>query len=285
MKRLICISIVLLAISGIYADERPMATFKAQYTAWTRSHNNDRSQEFMSEHKYILQIGEGASYFYDPQTFFVDSLDNDPNGKAVRDKAFTAAFEESMKTGAGNAFDIMRKQGLMAESRYKNQKDFHGNTITVWDSSGGDKYQYEVDMNDLQWEIGDSTTTILGYECNLATAGYHGRKWKAWFATDVPLRDGPWQLCGLPGLIMKADTEDGDYGFVITGLQQCNEPFKPVLIDTDKIFKTKRKSYLKMKDYSRRNRSAMINAMTNGKVSVNADYKGTDDYLETDYHE
>lgn len=186
----------------------------------------------------------------------------------------------------GNPFDIVRGKGLMAERRYKCQKDFKSNSITVWDTSGADTYQYVVDMNDLSWELCDSTEIVLDYECTLATADYHGRKWKAWFATDIPVQYGPWQLCGLPGLILKAETGDGEYGFIITGLQQCNEPLKPTLINPDKLFKTKRKSFLKIKDYSRRNRSAMISAMTNGKVNPkNADYKGTHDYIETDYHE
>lgn len=269
------------------AEERPMAFLKAQFTEWHKSRDNKgdaEKEQMVKENKYILQIGNGASYYYDPQTFYVDSLNNDPTGKAIRDQAMDDALQEFRKTGA-DAFAIMREKGLMPESRYKNQKDFQKQIITVWNSNGGDRYQYDVDMNDLQWELCDSTATVLDYECNLATADYHGRKWKAWFAPEIPIQDGPWQLCGLPGLIMKADTEDGEYGFMITGLQECNESFKPILIDENKLYKTKRKSYLKMMDYSRRNRSAQISAMTGGKVNVNADYKGTDDFIETDYHE
>ncbi len=288
MKRFFyTISILSLVVLSSLAEERPNAYLKAQYTEWHKSRDNKgyaEKEQYTNEHKYILQIGRGASYYYDPQTFYVDSLNNDPTGKAIRDQAMDDALQEFMKTGA-DAFAIMRGKGLMPESRYKNQKDFQKNTITVWNANGGDRYQYDVDMNDLQWELCDSTTTVLDYECNLAIADYHGRKWNAWFAHEIPVQDGPWQLCGLPGLIMKADTEDGEYGFVITGLQECNESFKPILIDKDKLYKTKRKSYLKMIDYGRRNRSAQISAMTGGKVNVNADYKGSDDFLETDYHE
>lgn len=269
------------------AEERPMAFLKAQFTEWHKSRDNKgdaEKEQMVKENKYILQIGNGASYYYDPQTFYVDSLDNDPTGRAIRDQAMSDALQEFMKTGA-DAFGIMQEKGLMPESRYKNQKDFQKRVITIWNSNGADRYQYEVDMNDLQWELCDSTATVLDYDCNLATADYHGRKWYAWFAPEIPVQDGPWQLCGLPGLIMKADSEDGEYGFLITGMQECNEPFKPLLIDEDEIYKTKRKSYLKMRDHGRRNRSAQISAMTGGKVNVNADYKGTDDYLETDYHE
>ncbi len=279
---------VTLSLSS-FSEERPKAHLKAQFTERHKSRDNDNKNDAekkqeITEHKFILQIGKGASYYYDPQTFYVDSLENDPTGKAIRDQAMDDALREFMNTGA-DAFAIMREKGLMPESRYKNQKDFQGRTIMVWNSNGADQYQYETDMNDLKWEICDSTATVLDYECNLATADYHGRKWKAWFAPEIPVQDGPWQLCGLPGLIMKADTEDGEYGFIITGLQECNEPFKPILINEDELYKTKRKSYLKMRDHGRRNRSAQISAMTGGKVNVNADYKGTDDYLETDYHE
>lgn len=281
--------LILLGVLSLtsFAEERPKAFLKEQFTEWHKSRDNKdnaEKEQKITEHTYILQIGNGASYYYDPLTFYIDSLENDPTGKAIRDQALTDALHEFMETGK-DAFAIMEEKGLMAKSRYKNQKDFQKQAITVWNSNSGDRYQYDIDMNDQQWEVCDSTAIIFDYECNLATTDYHGRKWNAWFAPEIPVQDGPWQLCGLPGLIMKADSDDGEYGFIITGLQECNESFKPILIDENKLYKTKRKSYLKMRDHGRRNRSAQISAMTGGKVNVNADYKGIDDYLETDYHE
>lgn len=285
MKRLIYIICVLMYVPlSMAAEDRPIAFMKAQYKEWHKIKNTEKDTSDVSENKYVLQIGRGVSYYYDPQTYYVDSLENDPTGKAIRDQAMHDALNEFMNSGA-DAFAIMRDKGLMAESRYKNQKDFRSNIITVWNTNGGDIYQYETDMNDLNWEICDSTKIILDYDCNLATADYHGRKWKAWFAPEVAIQEGPWQLCGLPGLILEAETEDGEYGFEITGIQKCNESFKPILIDSDNLFNTPRKSFLKMKDYARRNRSSRIRAMTGGKVKVDADYKGSDDFLETDYHE
>lgn len=289
MKRLFyTISILSLVALSSLAEERPMAFLKAQFTEWHKSRDNKgdlKKEQKVKENKYILQIGKSASFYYDPQTYCIDSLENDPTGKVIREQALWDALLKSMNNAGIDPFAIMREKGLMPGNSYKNEKDFHKNSITVWNSNGADEYQYDVDMNDLQWELCDSTSIILDYECNLATADYHGRKWNAWFAPEIPIQDGPWQLCGLPGLIMKADTEDGEYGFLITGLQECNQPFKPILIDKDKIYKTKRKSYLKMRDHTRRNRSAQISAMTKGTVNVKADYTGTDDFLETDYHD
>ena len=55
------------------------------------------------------------------------------------------------------------------------------------------------------WQlIPDSTTTIIGYHCQLAKTNFKGRTWLAWYAEDIPVSEGPWKLCGLPGLILRA---------------------------------------------------------------------------------
>ena len=55
------------------------------------------------------------------------------------------------------------------------------------------------------WQlIPDSTTTIIGYPCQLAKTNFKGRTWLAWYAEDIPVSEGPWKLCGLPGLILRA---------------------------------------------------------------------------------
>ena len=72
------------------------------------------------------------------------------------------------------------------------------------DNAGLEKYFYEEPLHEWDWEISDSTKTILGYECIEATTMFNGRKWTAWFTPEIPLDAGPWKLEGLPGLIMEA---------------------------------------------------------------------------------
>ncbi len=135
MRRLIKTILIIASLSlSSHAEERPNAFLKAQFTEWHKSRddkNDAEKAQRATEHKYILQIGNGASYYYDPQTFYVDSLENDPTGKAIRDQAMSDALHEFMKTGT-DAFAIMREKGLMPESRYKTQKEFQRQTITVW---------------------------------------------------------------------------------------------------------------------------------------------------------
>lgn len=278
----IALAVITLSHLSLSAQDSTIATLKVQYEAnQIKELSSDKPQSHTDN--FVLQIGSGVSYYYDPQTYYIDSLINDPSGKALRDKIFEDALAEFMRNGT-DAFKIMKEKGMLAKNRYSCLKDFNKNAITVWDRSGSDRYRYDVDMTDLNWELYDSTKTIMGYECHMATTYYHGRKWIAWFAPEISVSEGPWQLCGLPGLIIEATTDDSAYSFIITGLQKCNEPFKNTFED-DNLFKTSRKSFLKMKDHTRRNRSSQINAMTGGQVvAKNADYTGTDDFLETDYH-
>ncbi|MBR1789812.1 MAG: GLPGLI family protein, partial [Bacteroidaceae bacterium] len=51
--------------------------------------------------------------------------------------------------------------------------------------------------------LADEQQTILGHRCQKATCRFRGRDFVAWFATDVPIKGGPWKFGGLPGCILK----------------------------------------------------------------------------------
>ncbi|MEZ3550954.1 MAG: GLPGLI family protein [Muribaculaceae bacterium] len=289
MKRFItyvfCSTAALMAVA-----EFPRAFLKAEYESMSKTINTRTGDTITNNKNFVLRIAHGKSFYFDPQTNRIDSLENDPQGKIMLQQADDAAMEKAiadMNAGLGGTwFKHSEKMGINRGSRYKNMKDFDTRTITVWDSQMGDRYRYPVEMDDLQWELQDSTKMVLDYECQFAVADYHGRKWYAWFAPEIPVQDGPWQLCGLPGLIMEAITADGEYGFTIKGIQQCDEPLGDSYEDPDKIYRSKRITVLRMKDYGRRNRAAQVSAMTGGKVNIKqTEYKENIDFLETDYHE
>lgn len=125
-------------------------------------------------------------------------------------------------------------------------------------------------------------------KCIKATADYHGRKWTAWFAPEIPVQDGPWKLGGLPGLIMEATTDDGKYSFVATGIQQVAKAIGSVYL-ADSYEKTDRKSFLKAKRAFFENPLGNLNAQFGGGITIsgNADAIfaaiGEVDFIETDY--
>ena len=55
----------------------------------------------------------------------------------------------------------------------------------------------------MQWTLANDSQTILGHRCQKATCHFRGRDFIAWFASDVPIKGGPWKFGGLPGCILK----------------------------------------------------------------------------------
>lgn len=287
-KNLTYLFCTLVAITAL--AESPRAFLKAEYEAMSKTINTKTGDTIVHNRNFVLKMANSQSFWFDPQTNRIDSLENDPQGRIMLRQAREAAIQKAMvdmEAGLGGTwFQWEEKMGILRGVRYKNMKDFNTGAITAWDSQMGTPYRYPVDMADLQWELMDSTKTVMGYDCQLAMADYHGRKWNAWFAPDIPVQDGPWQLCGLPGLIMEALTTDCEYGFAIKGLQHCDEPLGDPYENPEKIFKTKRIAFLRMKDYGQRNRAAQISTLTGGAVNIQpVEYKENIDFIETDYHE
>ncbi|WP_299182310.1 GLPGLI family protein [uncultured Chryseobacterium sp.] len=90
------------------------------------------------------------------------------------------------------------------------------------------KYNYYGNFNDLyfvfkdnlktDWKINNRTSDFKGYKVQEASIELEGRKWVALFAPEIPILIGPYKFSGLPGLILKVSSEDGDYSFEMVEL-------------------------------------------------------------------
>ena len=76
---------------------------------------------------------------------------------------------------------------------------------------------------DIRWKLQSETDSVCGLTCQRATATYGGREWTAWFCSEIPSSAGPWRLCGLPGLILRAEA-DGVHSFTCSHLDFVREP-------------------------------------------------------------
>lgn len=64
-------------------------------------------------------------------------------------------------------------------------------------------YYYLVETNDeMKWKIEKETKILANFKLQRATTNFGGRKWTAWFTTDIPISEGPYKFRGLPGLIL-----------------------------------------------------------------------------------
>lgn len=117
--------------------------------------------------------------------------------------------------------------------------------IHVTDIMVIDYYSYVEGMP--SWELeDDEPKTIAGYSCKKATLGYGGRVWHAWYAEELPLQYGPWKLCNLPGLILRAESEDGEFVFEAIVIRSAEGD----ILDTGHLRteRTKREIFVKKKN-------------------------------------
>lgn len=95
-----------------------------------------------------------------------------------------------------------------------------GKTTVIYNMDGAGSYLYQETTPKMQWKLTTEHKTLLDYDCTAATCSYRGRNYKVWFTTKIPLSYGPWKFTGLPGLVMEAETKEGDYHWTVTGIEK-----------------------------------------------------------------
>ena len=218
------VSILLLVSLAVQATARePMIDRAHMKCLYRYVYTFDTLKNELRDDLLILQIGKEVSKCYSYYTFQCDSLRRTPDGAKVWSELFRRAIE---KDGIYGDFPHVR----MSTYVYKN---YPTGQMTITDRISLQDYCYVDSLHTQTWTMGDSTREVLGYTCQQATADFRGRRWTAWFATDIPVSDGPWKLGGLPGLILEAYDEGQQHVFTAVGLEWVkdeliifNRPFR-----------------------------------------------------------
>ena len=142
-----------------------------------------------------------------------------------------------MRETRGGSFDRTQMQNLRSNIDFTIEKDFKTGTKTFNSRIGRDQYSYDEDRP-MEWKILAETATIGDYKTQKAETQFAGRTWYAWFATDIPIQDGPYKFAGLPGLIVKAEDAKGDYSFDLKETKKIASP--TVFEQRGNIIKVKR---------------------------------------------
>ncbi len=129
-------------------------------------------------------------------------------------------------------------------------------TVTTYDKVFTDKYFYEEPLKLMEWTLQPDTATICGHTCRKATTSFRGRNWTAWYAPDVPIDNGPWKFGGLPGLILKVDSDDKEQQIEATAIRQNK---RRIVIDNKRHQRTTREKFNKeLEEYMTRPRQFHI---------------------------
>ena len=142
-----------------------------------------------------------------------------------------------MRETRGSSFDRTQMQNLRSNIDFTIEKDFKTGTKTFNSRIGRDQYSYDEDRP-MEWKILAETATIGDYKTQKAETQFAGRTWYAWFATDIPIQDGPYKFAGLPGLIVKVEDAKGDYSFDLKETKKIASP--TVFEQRGNIIKVKR---------------------------------------------
>ena len=199
-----------------------------------------------------LEIGEKISYFY----------------SATR-HAYEEELEKSSKTNDIDEAVSTTPMGNLSMDFYRN---YPAGKSTYLDVSIIESFRITEPLKQPKWDIiTDSTKQILNYDCQMARCKFKGRTWTAWFTADIPLDNGPWKLCGLPGLILRTYDSKQQYIFDCVGMKQAGEG-ENITYDSkfDKYSTSTMKEFI---DYQRKALPEDIFAAKGIKIEVSEEMK------------
>ncbi len=190
-----------------------------------------KEQMVPSEMNYFLSIGNKSSAFYPPQMEIFGRMVDDPYGLSV----------------------------------YKNSPQL--GFLSYREAVSTVLYYYTESMPQYQWEVLEGDSVICDYSCQKARTTFRGRTWIVWYSMDLPYADGPWKLCGLPGLILKAEDSEGDFSFTAYKIAKGSQ--KEIKMDLGNAKKVTFKELEKEVDNNMRHPLEKLNS---GKVTI--DFSG-----------
>lgn len=176
---------------------------------------NAQNQRFVYEYKFVsdstkkdesktelmfLDVAKKGSKFFSRNLFVSDSL------LQVQNKGGNRDFSK-IKFGM---------IGFKVEKSYPDYKVIFFNRLDM------DEYKVS-DERKLNWKILPDKEKIDEFNAQKAIADFAGRKWIAWFVSDIPIQDGPYKFHGLPGLIVKIEDETKSHSFVLKGIKNLKQ--------------------------------------------------------------
>lgn len=163
-----------------------------------------KNSENIEKTMTVLDISEKKSLYQDYSLMAKDSL-------------MKVQIEEMQKTGQ---FKNMNNLMTMPKFAYKVLKKYPTMelifTETMLTAPNPIQLGYKENPK-IKWKIDKEKQNIGEYKTQKATTEFGGRKWTAWFSSEIPLQDGPYKFHGLPGLIVKIEDEEKNYSWTLKG--------------------------------------------------------------------
>jgi len=179
-------------------------------------------QRFVYEYKFALDSTAKDK----PETELMN-LDIAPKGSKFYSKDYqeldslmNAYMDNQIKSGSKDF--KLAGMGYKGEIRYSVEKSYPDYAVRYFNTLFSDEYLIQ-DTRNQQWKILPDKEQIGNFNAQKAVCNFAGRKWTAWFTTDIPIQDGPYKFHGLPGLIIKLEDDTHSHLFELKGVKKLPE--------------------------------------------------------------
>jgi GLPGLI family protein len=238
MKRIILSAFLsLIAIAQLLAQKNYSTQFEVQY---------DLSYSLDTLH--LDKKNTETVFLYTGSDYGVFMNYNDARSGEMDEK-----LEKQLRTGG--VINIETKATIFNKVFYKELQTGKVNTVG---KIAGKEFAFTEPKTPLNWKFKDSTKESMGYTVRKATTRFAGRDYVAWFTLSVPIPDGPYLFCGLPGLIVELYDMRKDYHFKLKSLEKLEKPKTWTVQDPDTITKAKFKD---LKAKAAKNSSGDLNGI------------------------
>lgn len=237
MKFILSLCCSMLAFTGILQGQ---TVSKVVYDFYHLKDTTNKAITYKEE--MVLYAGDHAGVY----TSYTKMKQDSANARIFAEAQRTGNMH--IKLGTLQAYTEEQIYSLPAEKKLTIIRPFNLNHYAIME-----------DKPVIGWTILPDTATILGYMCQKATGYWKGRKYIAWFTTDLPYTTGPWKLQGLPGLILKAADEKNEVMFLCKSITPDAGSHPSLLMPRNAIVTT-------MKDFQR-----MVTAYREQQIASAAD--------------
>lgn len=170
-----------------------------------------QNQRFSYEYKFVSD-----STAKDKSLTELMDLDISKKGSKFysRDKAVADSIMKEMDKKSNPDFSGIK----FGQVQSVVEKSYPAYKIIFFNSLDMDNYKVS-DERKMDWKILAEKEKVGEFNTQKATTNFAGRKWTAWFTTDIPFQDGPYKFNGLPGLIVKIEDNTKSHSFILKGVK------------------------------------------------------------------
>ena len=265
MKKIILITSIIIVIATMASSKTMRRTLTIAEDSVPETETiADETMEFVYEYCCCVDTTETLE-----DNFISDDmlLQIGPNGISKFSSYKNLTVDSIIMRSTAEQIGKAASEGKLTNGEFMTiYKNYPAGKVTHTEKICMDWLRYDEDIPKLEWELTDSVTNVLGYDCQSAKCRFRGREWNVFFTEDIPLSEGPWKLQGLPGLIMKASDENGHYTFECIGIK--SKANRPITIYKVPFNKVNRKDYYDTKHRYEINPYAYFEAATGHHVTV-----------------